>query len=275
MPNKRGIVITVPKKYEEITLLNIQGIRKMGCQLPIELWEIGKEISEKTKNEFSNIEGITFKNVEDYSDNPQHWKGFQVKVFAFFYSSFQEVFLCDADVLLHQNPTTLFEDEHYIETGTYFFRDLEKWQFSKLRNPLTQFYRLIIANKFESVSFFKKRKDWLTTLLPEKKANFPKEWDYIYDSEIPKKPVKEALQESGVVVMNREKQKESFQCIFNLNNRHKETYQYIWGDKETFWIGCLIANKEYYFNPSAGYMAEESGRLTHDYKDEKFFSQKG
>ena len=275
MDNSKGIVISVPKKYEEITLKNIHNIRLMGCDLPIEIWEIGKEISDKARSKFLSINNVAFKNVEDFSEKPDHWKGFQVKVFAFYHSSFQEIFLCDADVIIHQNPNDLFLDQHYIETGAYFFKDLDKWQFKNLRNPVIQFYRKIFKNKFESVIFYNQRKKWLTNLLPNKQDLFPLEWDYIYDSEVPKDPVKEAFQESGVVLMNREKHSDSFEYIYQLNENHEETYQYIWGDKETFWIGCLMADKSFYFNPSPGYMDKESGRLTHDYYGVKFFSQKG
>lgn len=275
MDSNRGIVITVPKKYEEITLKNIQKIREMGCDLPIELWEIGKEISDKAREQFSKFENILFRNVVDFTDNPSHWKGFQVKVFAFFHSSFQEVFLCDADVIVHQNPLVLFEDLNYQKTGTYFFKDLDKWQFKKLKNPFVQFYRKIVKNKFESLDFFNERKKWLTELLPHKKPIFPNEWSYVYDSETPEGPVKEALQESGVVLMDRKKHVASFRFIYDLNKNHKETYQYVWGDKETFWIGCVLAEKEFYFNPTSGFMDNESGRLTHLYKGNIFFSQKG
>ena len=115
----------------------------------------------------------------------------------------------------------------------------------------------------------------LTTLLPEKNAFFPKEWDYIYQKQLPNEPVKEALQESGVVLMDKEKHKESIQFIYDLNNNHKETYNYIWGDKETFWIGCVMAGKEFYFNPTSGYISKETGKLSHDYNGSIFFSQKG
>ena len=109
MNKSRGIVITVPKKYEQIALLNVQNIRKMNCNFPIEIWEIGQEITPETRVKFSKIENLSFRQVSEFSDNPQHWKGFQVKVFAFYYTDFQEVLLCDADVLIHQNPTLLFE----------------------------------------------------------------------------------------------------------------------------------------------------------------------
>ncbi|MCK9561277.1 MAG: alpha-1,3-mannosyltransferase family protein [Bacteroidales bacterium] len=271
----KGIVIAVPKKYEKICLENVLKIRQLKCMLPIEIWEVGEEISSKIRTELAKNSNLTFKNVNDFSDNNNHWKGFQIKAFILFHTSFDEVFLCDSDVIVHQNPILLFEDENYVKTGTYFFKDLEKWQFSKLNNKWVQLRQKIAYNKFTNASFFLKRKKWIISLLPEKSPFFPSEWDYIYSENIPNKPVKEALQESGVVVMNKKKHEDSVKYIYDLNDNHKETYKYIWGDKETFWIGCLMANKSFYFNPTSGYILNETGKLTHDYNGKIFFNQKG
>jgi hypothetical protein len=273
--DKKGIIIAVPKKYEKLCLLNVQKIRALNCLLPIEIWEVGNEISKEIRCEFEKIKNLRFQNVLDYCNNDIHWKGFQIKAFILFYTQFKEVLLCDSDVILYQNPILLFEDEMYIKTGAYFFKDLEKWQFKKLDNKWEQFRQRIFYNKFKSLSFFLKRKHWLKTLLPEMKSTFPKEWEYIYSNHIPREPVKEALQESGVVLMNKDKHKKSIQFIYDLNNNHEETYKYIWGDKETFWIGCVMADKDYFFNPTSGYVSKDTGRLTHDYNGKIFFSQKG
>jgi len=273
--NKKGIVIAVPQKYERLCLSNILSIRKFNCTLPVEIWEVGEEISPKTRTEFAKIENLTFKNVSDYCDNSSHWKGFQIKAFILYHTSFGEILLCDSDILFHQNPNLLFEDKNYIESGTYFFKDLEQWQFSRLNNTWEQFRQKIFYKKFSNASFFLKRKKWLTSLLPVKSRFFPAEWDYIYSDKIPSNPVKEALQESGVVLINRKMHRDCIQNIFDLNNNHKETYKYIWGDKETFWIGCVMADKAFYFNPTSGYMSDKTGKLTHDYNGKSFFSQKG
>jgi hypothetical protein len=270
----KGIVIAVPRKYERICLSNVLNIRRLKCMLPIEIWEAGEEILPATRNALVKIDNLTFKNVNDYCGNGRHWKGYQIKAFMLFHTSFREVMLCDSDVILYQNPNLLFEDKNYIKTGTYFFRDMEEFQFSKLDNTWEQLRQKIIYNKFSNASFFLKRKKWLTTLLPEKSPFFPVEWDYIYLNQIPGTPVKEALQESGVVLMNKDKHKDSIQNIYDLNNKHKETYKYIWGDKETFWIGCLMANEPFYFNPTSGYISNETKKLTQYYNGEIFYTQK-
>lgn len=51
--------------------------------------------------------------------------GWAIKVFTILASAFQEVIICDADVVFLQDPEVLFEDPGYNRTGTLFFRDRE------------------------------------------------------------------------------------------------------------------------------------------------------
>ena len=258
-------MIACPQKYQSICLENIESIRNTyHSNLPIQIWEIDKEIDDDIREKMQQIPNIQFKNVADYCENPHHWKGFQVKVFALYYCEFDEAILCDADVTFFQNPEIIFEDTHYLETGTYFFKDRDYWEFSYLSYDYLE--------KFHSLAFFNSRKDFIKSLIPYKHENFPNEWAYIYEDEIPSHPVKEAMQESGVVYMNKQIHVESLKHIFRLNDNHEHTYQYVHGDKETFWLGCLMANQDFYFNPVSGYV--ENTCLSHSYRGELFWKQK-
>lgn len=259
----RGIVIAVPKKYQDITFQNIFLLRSNQCMLPIELWEIGNEVDDSYRSMYLAFGNVTTKNVADYTNNPDHWRGFQVKAFVLKHTSFQEPILCDADMLFHQNPERIYDSPEYKQTGTYFFRDLPCWQFKDLCQS---------DDKFKSIEFFNKRKQWIRSLLPTKSPLFPTEWSYIYEEAIPNKPVPEALMESGCVYMNKVLQQESIDMIYKLNENHKETYEFVYGDKETFWLGCVLANKPYAFNSIPGFLVE--GRLLHVYGNAVFFTQK-
>ena len=167
----KGLVIACPKKYEKFCLKNLYELKKMGCNLPIEIWEIGEEISPNYRKLFKNIPNIIFKNVNDYCDNPSYWKGFQVKVFALYHTDFDEFILCDADVTFYSNPEILFEDKYYLLTGAYFFKDLDNWRFRNLSHNITE-----EMNKFSSLPFYEKRRSFIKKLLPSKPINFPSEW---------------------------------------------------------------------------------------------------
>ncbi len=62
----RGIIIAVPKKYQEITLRNLIGLRlHLNCHLPIEIWEIGKEVDSEFREKFTSLGNVRCLNVED------------------------------------------------------------------------------------------------------------------------------------------------------------------------------------------------------------------
>jgi len=263
---QKGFLIPCPQKYEHICLENVRQIRKFGCQSIIEIWEVGQEISDNIRSAFKAIANIRFQNVNDYTDKSSYWKGFQIKAFALYYTKLQECILCDADVFFYENPEQIWYDPHYLETGTYFFRDLERWRFQNLSSSISEH-----QNKFSSLAFYKKRKAFILSLLPQKGPLFPIEWEYLYEEAIPEN-VQEALQESGVVYMNKSKQQNSIEQIFTLNQNYPTTYQYVWGDKETFWIGCVMAGNPFYFNPHPAIIYQE--KLTHTYQKKLFWKQK-
>ena len=239
-------------------------ILKFKIKLHIEIWQIGQEISDKYIELYKKLDNIIFKNIYDYTDNPSHWKGFQIKAFILKHTELEEPILCDADIIFHQNPLIIYDDKNYIETGTYFFRDLARWKFFNLHKT---------DDKFQSIDFYNKRKEFILELLPEKTPLFPKEWDYLYENEHPKMPVNEAYQESGVVYINKNIHPDIIDIIYQLNNNHTHTYNYIWGDKETFWLACLMANKKYSINNTYGYMSINF-KLSHNYNNKLFFTQK-
>jgi len=275
---EKGIIVACPQKYEKILLNNIKFLRNNGCNLPIEIWEIGNEISTNIRNKIKIFSNIYFRNVKTYTKNYNHWKGFQIKAFMLYHNRFQHILLMDADVIFYKNPEFIFNNANYIRTGTYFFHDLiYTWRFELRKDHILG--RIPIINKiynpqdkFHSIKFFNQRKKFIKSLLPNKPKNFPKLWNYIYDQEYPKHSVTETLQESGVVFMNRKKHEKSIEYIYNLNKDHNNTYKYVWGDKETFWLGVLLANNDYYFHKEIPKMI--NGKVTHFDNNSEFWRQK-
>jgi hypothetical protein len=95
-------------------------------------------------------------------------------------------------------------------------------------------------------------------------------------------------QESGVVYFNKSIHLDVVETIYQLNDNHKETYNYVYGDKETFWLACCINNKPFYMNPmpAENYKADtrmpfidvpdtSPNAFGHFYGNRFFFSQKG
>ena len=266
----RGIVIPILARYENILVHNLHNLfNRLGCSLPIELWQIGHEISIKASKaimKFREKHDIRFKNVKYIADNPDHWKGWQIKAFALKHSDFDEVIVCDCDILFGINPEVIFRDENYIKTGTFFFRDYE-------------------YNSPGSVKDIANRSQFIQKLMPQKSQHFPKEWDFIYDGYYQHFRHKWDYMEAGVLYINKAKHGKVVDTIFELNSKWPETYKYIYGDKETFWLAFVMHNLPFYMNPRAGHnydvndnmikCVDRTGVLTHFYRNLFFFSQKG
>ena len=237
----KGFVIPIPKMYQNIAIKNIKRIRNyFNCKAPIEVWEAGSELEQTVKTEIAKFSGISFRNTDEFGENAASWRGFQIKAFAAYHSHFSEFVLCDADVRFLQEPFMPFQTDGYKETGSFFFRDLKKWKFSRLGNSKI---------KFHSIEFLERRKAWIRSLMPVASPHFPAEWSYIYDDEIPVKPVAEAYMEAGVVYMDKSSHKDSMKAILEMNTERNVSYSVVHGDKEAWWLGCCVAGQPFYMNP--------------------------
>jgi len=270
----RGIIIPVLEKYENLLLFNVQQLRdELGCGLPIELWQIERELSlpMQTKLEESKeILNLSFQYVNDYTNDPEHWKGWQIKAFIVKHTKFDEIILCDCDSIFLQNPEIIFSDQNYIKTGTYFFKDWIKHE------------------PYNGSVEIPERRAFIRKLLPEKRPYFPEEWNWIYN--LPQ--IVQSMwyyQESGVVYLNKTLHQDVVETIYDLNDNHKETYKYLYGDKETFWLAFVMNNKPFYMNEIHGENykinvnlpfytnnpKEVPNAFCHVYNYKVFFSQKG
>jgi hypothetical protein len=73
--------------------------------------------------------------------------------------------------------------------------------------------------------------------------------------------------------------------IYTLNYYWQDTYKYVYGDKETFWLAFVLNNKPYHINDAPGidhvldlnriHCCNGNSLLTHIYKNIYCFSQKG
>jgi hypothetical protein len=250
----RGIVIPALERYEELLVFNISFLRNnKKCQLPIEIWQIGQEISNDAKRllEYKKSEwNLTFKNVKDYTDDPEHWRGYQIKGFIMKYTEFDEVILCDCDGFFLQNPEFIFNNPEYIRTGTFFLKDY-------------------LRHKPKDNEEQMKREIWFQNMMPEPSPHLPEECYYLYNLPTNKQQYW-FYQESGLVFFNRKMHPNVVDTIYNLNNNHKETYQYVHGDKETFWIACLLNNVPFYMNKYPGVNLYPDLTTPIAYKDPSF-----
>lgn len=165
------------------------------------------------------------------------------------YSSFREVifigksyhpnhtiptsnFHTDADALFLTNPSNLFSDPQYLQTGALFFKDRTMMPESK--------------------------KSWLRKVLPKPLSHHIKD-NRLWTGE------SGHMQDSGVVVVDKWRHFVSLLLATRLNGPDRDgdkdagkkgVYEMVYGDKETFWLSWELAGDlEYAFHDgSAGTM---------------------
>ena len=54
------------------------------------------------------------------------------------------------------------------------------------------------------------------------------------------------------MVFNKRKKWLSLLGICGLNFNYKNTYNYVFGDKDTFWLGCRLFNQQCFFKKRLG-----------------------
>lgn len=166
----KGIVFTAGTDQAPFVLTSIGVLRELGCTLPVEVMYLGDaDLDVDARERLEEIPGVITRDIRlMIKDEGWALAGWAGKPFAILFSSFREVIFIDADALFLQNPSILFDDPGYKETGALFFHD-----------------RLMKADG---------KRHWLETVLPRpvsKKARKSRMWG-----------TSDHNQESGVVVVD-------------------------------------------------------------------------
>jgi len=220
----RGLVFTAGDGQAPFLMTSIPTFRKLGCDLPIEVMYLGEDdLSSDVREALEGIPGVTTRDLSPMiSDEGWHLAGWAAKPYAIMMSTFREVIFVDADSFFFVNPTNFFEDPAYVNTGALFFRD-----------------RRI---------FPEDRRPFLKRILPQpisKKAQSTRFWSGESGH----------MQEAGVVVVDKYIHFVSLLLVTRMNgpdrdgDKDKEitgTYDLVYGDKETFWLGFELAGDTSY-----------------------------
>lgn len=141
----RGVVIVGGGKYWPSAYVSARMLRHVGCALPIQIWYIGTQerdvryerllapLGVESINALAHPAVAKTRGLTGFPDrmrkNGRH-PPFQVKSFAVLHSPFEEVLYLDADCYPCADPTSLFDEPRYIETGGVFWPDMahtNKW----------------------------------------------------------------------------------------------------------------------------------------------------
>ena len=223
----RGIVLTAGDGQAHYLLASIPSFRRLGCNLPIEVMYLGDDdLSEDSRRSLEALPGVITRDLSQMiSDDGWTLAGWAAKPYAILMSSFREVIFVDADALFFVNPETLFEDPQYRETGALFFKD-----------------RKILPEV---------RRKFLKAVLPRPlSAQVTQSRFWTGESG--------HMQESGVVVVDKVAHFIPMLLVTRMNGPDRDgnkdqgkvgTYDLVYGDKETFWLGWeLVGDVRYAFH---------------------------
>ncbi|KAJ5561351.1 hypothetical protein N7535_004181 [Penicillium sp. DV-2018c] len=226
----RGIVFTAGDNHASFLLAVIPSLRALGCELPVEVMYLGdSDLGEDFRAELEALPGVVTRDLSAMvSDEGWRLTGWAGKPFSILFSSFREVIFIDADSLFFVNPEVLFNDEDYVRTGALFFKD-----------------RMIMPES---------KKRWLQQILPKPISKLVRQ-SRMWTGE------SGHMQESGVVVVDKWTHFVALLLVSRMNGPDRDgdknsgivgTYDMVYGDKETFWIGWELAgDTSYAFHPGA------------------------
>ncbi|MCJ1368627.1 hypothetical protein MMC16_007771 [Acarospora aff. strigata] len=216
----QGLVTCIPSKYITLGMTSLRGLRIIfGANLPIHVYYAGEDdLDPKSRELLEKIENVhTFSLAKIFSPS---LKGFQVKPFAILASGFAEVIWFDADLVFSTNPTNLFQDVGYKETGTLYFHD----------RPVLGW-----GNE-EGASI-----DWSWV-----QGVIGRGSDFLRASHAFKGESSNIV-DSSAVVMHVSRNFPAMLAIAKMN-LDAETYGHVWGDKETFWLGFELLRQPWSMN---------------------------
>lgn len=257
---ERGIVVALCDRYAEYFIPSLAHLRlHLDCQLPIEIWHSGDELSEEVKQKIRQFSNVTFCDIAAVLRVSQtEYRGWHIKPWTIWLSSFDEVLLMDADVYFFENPEQLFSHKGYVETGAFFFRDRTMHTFPANWEGDDRF----------TIETYLKRRSFFRSLIRHPSSSLPREWRHYWEEVEPSKerPFISDHQESGCIAFDKRRHDKGIGEIVLLNLNRKETYQYVYGDKETYWMGLEIAKEPYYMNPEVALTLSDKTLL----KEERF-----
>jgi len=207
------------------------------------------DVKNKTQVEclFPKME-LWFVNVEDAISGhyKEKFEKHANKMLAFFFSSFEDTILLDADTVpVSDLESTILGSKEYQEKGAFFFRDREIKVHGQASDR--KFFEKLMPNKIDTALFNIPPSTDMTLKNPYIGELY---WHYM---------------EAGMVVVNKAKHFTGVLTIVQLQ-LWKHSASKVWGDKELFWLGLSISgDEEYYMNEltagSVGQLTPKSQRI--------------
>lgn len=176
-------------------------------------------------SEYPKLE-ISYLNIQNTVTKPylKQFKSYSNKLLAALFTTFKEVIIMDADIILYKSPQSLFDYiEEYKHTGAFFFKDRELINRSSKEDA--RFWKSLMPTDRESQFFPTIQKPTDHTLSNRYFDGFTH------------------LVEAGIVLMDRSTHFPGLLISMQLSLWRTATKR-VWGDKELFWLSQAISGTE-------------------------------
>ncbi|PRP86673.1 hypothetical protein PROFUN_05152 [Planoprotostelium fungivorum] len=231
---QRGYVILMGGHHFRMGNHLVQMIRKIWkSNLPIEIFYLGdsdlplpqRQYLESIDDQIK-VRDLTQLPIWDENFTSLKDAGWSAKPYGVLASSFAEPILMDADTVLLQNPEVIYEEKSYLDTGIMLWHDRVTDTGTKTQN-------------------------YLRELLKERKIS-----ETLGGTKYWTEKQGEHFAESGLVVYNKRRPETLFGLMFVLWMNGKEqrdhTRDFLYGEKETFWLGFELLGFKWHIQPEVG-----------------------
>lgn len=226
-----GISISIADNITDHTLLLIGNLRTIETKLPVQLVHKGDlsnsnklKLIEAARKDYKNLPKLDLWFV-DLDPTIKHdfdifYRTFYNKLLTYSFTTYENLILLDADVILFHDPNIFFQTSQYLESDSLFFKD-RNIDF-KVGNEFVDFLR------FRSPSIDDHLMFGLNEVRPE---TFDLEYFKYHNF---------FFMEAGVVVINRLKFWNGVFTTLHLSLFGPITDS-TWGDKELYWISLILS----------------------------------
>lgn len=247
----KGIVVTMSQDDIDMFKKLVSVLRFLDNSLPIQIVTTGNDFDEDGISILSRIVEESDQEIylvdcsriinKTYIDD--YITGFLNKWVATLFNNLEEIILLDIDSVPFVPPIEFFNIKQYKQSGMYMYRDREILKDGSPQTCLEKFRSLLPSSQEVSVNMVKfkftlpKLKD-----LSRKSQNKLAMEERVFQDFFQLGNMHQV--DSGLVVINRRKQLGGLLTAFALHLSQKFE-ECVHGDKEYFWLGPLIAGKDY------------------------------
>lgn len=251
----KGIVVTMTQNDIEMfkKLLNV--LKFLGNTLPIQIVTTGNDFDEDTMAILSQF--VSLYNQEIYLIDCStiinktyihaYITGFLNKWVATLFNTFEEIILVDIDSVPFVPPVEFFDIKQYKQSGMYMYRDREILKDGTPETCLDEFKLLLpsskeVSLKMTNFKFALSKSNALHLMDSSKNKTTLTMEEKVFYGFFQQGKMHQV--DSGLVVINRMKQLSGLLVAFTLHLSQRFE-KCIHGDKEFFWLGPLVAGKDY------------------------------